>query len=168
MDKAGKSGGIIRRNWVRIPLVFFCGLLGLGGIALYYSEGTSYFFDDPKMCAKCHVMRDQYDGWQKAGHHGAARCNDCHIPQDSAVAKYSAKVENGFRHSGMFGLSEGSKKLYLQPSHVEVLNRNCRRCHAKEAGTIPAHGGKEAKDLSCVQCHVDAGHCSAGKRKIHF
>ena len=45
---------------------------GLGFYAFDYGEGLSYFSKDPRACANCHVMDEQYDSWQKSGHHQAA------------------------------------------------------------------------------------------------
>jgi cytochrome c nitrite reductase small subunit len=53
------------------------------GISLYtfrYAEGFSYFSTDPKACMNCHIMKPQYDSWQKASHHSNASCVECHLP----------------------------------------------------------------------------------------
>ena len=55
-------------------------LIGLAGYTFQYAEGTAYLSNDPKACANCHIMREQYDGWQKGSHHAVATCNDCHTP----------------------------------------------------------------------------------------
>ena len=60
-----------------------------------YAEGASYFSTNPQSCANCHIMREQYDSWQKASHHANAKCIDCHLPHDF-VGKYVAKAENGY------------------------------------------------------------------------
>ena len=39
------------------------------------------------------VMREQYNGWQKASHHAVATCNDCHVLHE-VVPKYLVKAEN--------------------------------------------------------------------------
>jgi cytochrome c nitrite reductase small subunit len=49
-------------------------LLGAGGYTFFYARGASYLSSDPRMCVNCHIMRDQFDGWQKASHHAFARC----------------------------------------------------------------------------------------------
>ena len=86
----------------RLPLLFLSigiGILfGLGGYTFYYAEGASYLSNDPKACVNCHIMRDQYDGWQKSSHHQVATCNDCHTPH-ALIPKYASKMENGFWHS---------------------------------------------------------------------
>ena len=68
-------------------------LLATGAYTVHYAEGLSYLSNDPKACVNCHIMREQYDGWQKASHHGVAGCNDCHLPR-GVVAKYLTEAEN--------------------------------------------------------------------------
>ncbi len=57
-------------------------LIGLGGATVRYAEGLSYLSKDPEACANCHIMNPQYDSWQKASHHTAATCVDCHLPHE--------------------------------------------------------------------------------------
>ena len=45
-----------------------------------YARGWAYMTDDPRACANCHVMNEQYDGWIKSSHRSVAVCNDCHVP----------------------------------------------------------------------------------------
>ena len=61
-------------------------LAGAGGFTVWYAEGASYLSNDPRACVNCHIMREQYDGWQKATHHAVATCNDCHVPHDILLA----------------------------------------------------------------------------------
>jgi cytochrome c nitrite reductase small subunit len=56
-------------------------LLGVGGFTGYYGEGLSYFSSNPAACTNCHIMKPQFDSWQKASHHTIAGCVDCHLPQ---------------------------------------------------------------------------------------
>jgi cytochrome c nitrite reductase small subunit len=78
-------------------------LAGLGGYTFYYAHGASYFSNDPRACVNCHIMREQYDGWQKSSHHAVATCNSCHTPHE-VIPKYLTKLENGFWHSKGFTL----------------------------------------------------------------
>ncbi|HMG56483.1 MAG TPA: NapC/NirT family cytochrome c, partial [Kofleriaceae bacterium] len=94
------------RRWPLIALAIGLGvLLGLAGFTFRYAEGLSYFSTDPRACANCHIMRRQYDGWQKASHHGVATCADCHLPH-TLFAKYRAKASNGWHHSKGFTLQD--------------------------------------------------------------
>src|SRR5262249_17526428 len=89
----------VRLHAISLPLTAVCAavgiVLGTGSYTVRYAEGLSYLSNDPKACVNCHVMRDAHDGWQKAGHHSVATCNDCHVPHDF-IAKYLVKAENGF------------------------------------------------------------------------
>jgi cytochrome c nitrite reductase small subunit len=137
------------------PLVAVSALLGLlGGAGTYtvvYSESTAYLSNDPRACVNCHIMRDHYDGWQKASHHGFATCNDCHVPE-GFVRKYASKAENGFWHSKGFTLQDFPEPIRIRPHNREVVNSNCRRCHESLVREI--HPG----DLNCVRCHDQVGH----------
>ena len=75
--------------------------LGLGSYTFAYARGWAYMTDDPRACANCHVMNEQYDGWIKSSHRSVAVCNDCHVPH-ALVAKYATKASNGFWHSYYF------------------------------------------------------------------
>src|SRR3954469_4422436 len=89
-------------------------LLGAGTYTVYYGEGLSYLSNDPKACVNCHIMREQYDGWQKASHHAAAACNDCQVPHQT-VPKYLVKAEDGFWHSRGFTLQDFPEPIRLRP-----------------------------------------------------
>src|SRR4051812_13243221 len=101
------------------PLLFAIAagiLLGLGAFTFRYAEGLSYFSADPKACANCHIMRRQYDGWQKASHHGVAVCVDCHLPR-SFIAKLLAKASNGYHHSKGFTLQDFDEPIRIKPKN---------------------------------------------------
>jgi cytochrome c nitrite reductase small subunit len=132
-------------------------LLGTGAVTLYTSEAASYLSDDPRACANCHVMRDHFDGWQKAGHHAYATCNDCHVPP-SLIPKYLAKAENGYHHSKGFTLQDFHEPIRIKPRNKAVLNANCTRCHRDIVQEIIPHAGREEDRLDCVRCHASVGH----------
>src|SRR5262245_55440645 len=120
-------------------------LLGAGAFTVHYAEGFSYLSNDPKACVNCHIMRDQYDGWQKASHHAAATCNDCHVPHEF-FAKYWVKAENGLFHSKGFTLQDFPEPIRLRPVSLGVLHVNCVRCHHDLVNDVLGHGpaGHEA------------------------
>jgi cytochrome c nitrite reductase small subunit len=73
-------------NWrcrLTVPALVLCVLfgiaLGAGAFTVRYAEGLSYLSTNPTACVNCHIMREQYDGWQHASHHAVATCNDCHV-----------------------------------------------------------------------------------------
>ncbi|HWP09783.1 MAG TPA: cytochrome c nitrite reductase small subunit [Polyangiaceae bacterium] len=131
--------------------------LGIGGFTFRYAAGLSYFSPDPVACVNCHIMRTQYDGWQKASHHTVAVCIDCHLPHDF-VPKYLAKAENGYRHSERFTTGAFVEPIRVQPRGVAILEANCRRCHAALAAEISHADAPPERELSCLHCHFSVGH----------
>lgn len=132
---------------------------GLGAHTFVYAEGFSYLSDDSKACVNCHVMREQYDGWQKASHHANATCNDCHTPADF-VRKYLTKMDHGWRHSKGFTLNDFHEPIRITPKDLLDVRENCIRCHAGIVSSIahaPSGAGFE-DTLDCVHCHAGVGH----------
>lgn len=135
--------------------------VGLSLYAFDYAEGTSYLSDDPRACVNCHVMRDQYDGWLKAGHHAHATCNDCHVPHTSIFAKYYVKAEHGYRHSKGFTFQDFHEPIRITAHSRDVVRENCVRCHAPMVSEITRPGALGDADHSggdCLHCHAHVGH----------
>ncbi|MBM4068255.1 MAG: cytochrome c nitrite reductase small subunit [Planctomycetes bacterium] len=128
--------------------------LGLGCFTFRYAQGWSYFSNDPTACVNCHVMREHYDGWQKASHHAHASCNDCHMPH-AFIPKYLVKAENGFWHSKGFTLQDFAEPIRIRPRNLRVLNDACIDCHRDLVSEVADHGGEK---LNCVHCHASVGH----------
>lgn len=140
--------------------------LGVGGYTFVAAKGASYLSDDPAVCMNCHIMREQFDGWQKGSHHAQAICNDCHLPHDNAVHKYFVKASNGYFHSKAFTFQDFAEPIRIKPGNAKVLEDNCLRCHGALTSEITAHGTlgvptdpKQKADLyGCVRCHQEVGH----------
>jgi len=132
-------------------------LLGLGGYTFRYAEGLSYLSADPKACVNCHIMRSQYDGWQKSSHHAAAVCIDCHLPHEF-VPKYLAKMENGYRHSKEFTAQTFAEPIVVQARGREILQENCVRCHEPLVEALTWNAHSERTQVECVHCHANVGH----------
>lgn len=141
-----------RALWALLAATSVGAFGGLGGFALYYGEGLSYFSKDPRACANCHIMQPQFDGWQKASHHTSATCVDCHLP-DTFVAKYLAKATNGWCHSKGFTMQDFEEPIRIKAANSRILQDSCIRCHADMVHEITDSG-----ELSCVHCHATVGH----------
>ena len=117
--------------------------LGLGSYTFAYARGWSYLTDDPRACANCHVMNEQYDGWVKSSHRSVAVCNDCHVPH-SFVAGYATKGLNGFWHSYYFTGGTFPEPIRALPPSRKIAEANCRRCHAPIVAAMgtPSHVGR--------------------------
>jgi cytochrome c nitrite reductase small subunit len=132
-------------------------LAGAGGYTFYYAQGSSYLSNDPTVCVNCHIMREQYDGWQKASHHGFAVCNDCHVPH-GLFGKWLTKFSNGYHHSEAFTLQNFNEPIRIRPESARVLNDNCLYCHRDFVREITAHRTTNDEELYCVRCHGSVGH----------
>jgi cytochrome c nitrite reductase small subunit len=132
-------------------------LMGAGGYTFYYARGASYLSKDPQACVNCHIMREQYDGWQKASHHAFAACNDCHLPH-SFWGKWMAKASNGYHHSTSFTLMNFREPIRIKSANAGLLNANCLYCHRDFVREITAHRVIHDEELYCVRCHDQVGH----------
>lgn len=150
----------MRWNLRTIGLVFailFGILVGIGSFTFTYGEGFSYFSTDPRACVNCHIMRPQYDSWQKSSHHTAATCVDCHLPH-TFFAKYVAKADNGYRHSWAFTFQDFHEPIEMTPRNRRILQNNCVTCHGELVHPLLASGTTPESSVSCVHCHADVGH----------
>ena len=132
-------------------------LLGIGGFTFYYAEGFSYFSTDPAACVNCHIMRPQFESWQKASHQISATCVDCHLPHEGLM-KWIAKADNGYRHSKGFTFQDFHEPIRIGEGNSRLLQDNCLRCHGDLVQEIVAESTSDPGDLRCVHCHRDVGH----------
>lgn len=132
-------------------------VVGLGTYTFHYAEGTSYLSDDPRACITCHIMRPQYEGWQKSSHHAVATCNDCHVPADP-IGQYVTKLHHGYRHSKAFTLQNFHEPIRITPADLTIVENNCVRCHQALVQEITAHAPAGSAPAGCTRCHSDAGH----------
>ncbi len=144
------------------PQAFFlCGLLGVllgaGGYTFREGEGAAYLGSESKTCANCHIMRDQYDGWQKASHHAYATCNDCHVPH-AFIPKYLTKGENGFEHSKAFTLQDFHEPIMIRAKSARIVQQNCIRCHGDLVCEMLAGDRGSDEPFKCARCHGHVGH----------
>lgn len=157
MKQSGLLSGI-NRQWLACILGVPVGILaGLGLFTFRYAEGLSYLSSDPKACVNCHIMRSQFDSWQKSSHHAAAKCVDCHLPHD-LIGKYIAKSNNGYHHSKGFTLQDFHEPIMIKPGNSRILQENCLRCHEGMVHDLVAGATTEAQAVQCVHCHRTVGH----------
>ncbi len=146
---------LTRGLWFLAALVGI--MAGVGAFTFHYAEGFSYFSTDPRACVNCHIMRPQYDGWQKASHHTVAACVDCHLPADF-VGKYLAKADNGYRHSKGFTFQDFPEPIQITPRNSRILQDNCLRCHGALVHYLVTGAKTDADAVLCVHCHAGVGH----------
>jgi cytochrome c nitrite reductase small subunit len=132
--------------------------VGVGFYTFVYAKGYSYMSNNPATCANCHIMQEQYNGWQKSSHHTVATCNDCHTPHD-IIGKYTVKASNGFWHSYYFTLGGFHEPIQIKGSNLKVTEQACRYCHQEMVESITvSHRQEEIDQVSCISCHRNVGH----------
>jgi cytochrome c nitrite reductase small subunit len=129
---------------------------GLGSYTFVYAKGGSYFGNDPKACANCHIMQDHLDGWIKSSHRSVATCNDCHTPP-GLISKYFTKAEHGFFHSLAFTTDNFHEPIQIKERSRRVTENACRQCHQDIVHDIEATETSDTT-MSCIRCHASAGH----------
>lgn len=134
---------------------------GVGAFTFRYGEGLSYFSTDPRACANCHIMNDEYASWTKGPHHGSARCVDCHLPH-ALLPKYLAKADNGYRHSKGFTFMDFHEPIQITRGNARILQHNCERCHEDFVHEILRGPGAGSERAPCVHCHRNVGHGARG------
>ncbi len=131
--------------------------VGIGLFTFVYAKGYSYMSNEPLACANCHVMNEQFNGWQKSSHKAVATCNDCHTPHD-LIGKYSTKALNGFWHSYYFTLNNFHEPIQISGRNLKITEASCRHCHADLTQSITAHREGRDEEISCIRCHRSVGH----------
>ena len=150
------------RSHVVVLLAVLVGIpAGVGAFTFGYAKGFSYLSTDPRACVNCHIMKEQFDAWQKSGHRHVATCVDCHLPQ-TGLAKWIAKADEGFRHSSAFTLQNFKEPIEVTPGGREIILENCLRCHADLVESMHLSGSASDREIDCFHCHSTAGHGAGG------
>jgi cytochrome c nitrite reductase small subunit len=143
--------------WAWAALAALAGaIIGLGAFTFNYAQGFSYLSTDPAACINCHIMREQWDGWNNGSHKAVATCNDCHTPHNNIVSKYAVKAINGFRHSYAFTTGDFAEPIRITAMNRDVTQHACLYCHGELTTAISHANSNEPTD--CLTCHEGVGH----------
>ncbi|MDO5700167.1 MAG: cytochrome c nitrite reductase small subunit [Bowdeniella nasicola] len=143
--------------WRALAVFVVGSLFGVGLFTFVYAKGASYLGNDPETCINCHIMEEQYDGWQAGPHSNVATCNDCHAPHDNLLHKYYVKGENGFNHGLKFTTGWYPENIRIREKNRDITNQACLHCHGEFTSEIHMTL-KPDETVSCVHCHEDVGH----------
>lgn len=147
--------GTLGKSFISIMAAMIGIFVGLGLYTFAYAQGTSYLSDDPNACINCHIMRDQFEGWNHSSHKAVATCNDCHVPHDF-VNKWWVKGLNGWNHSRAFTLGNFPEPIQITEFNAGVLQTNCIECHQELIGSTTLDDSHDGR--ACVNCHRNVGH----------
>ena len=138
-----------------IPAAMLGVACGLAAFTFLYARGPSYLFDDPRTCVNCHVMRAEFDSWNRSSHKTAATCNACHTPHNLA-GKYAVKALNGWNHSFAFTTGRYPDPIMIRGLNGRIAEDNCYRCHENMVSRMLTSYSR--KDVDCARCHGSVGH----------
>lgn len=150
-------------NWQLTAIIIMGAGIGLIAYLFKASNAVSYLSDDPETCINCHVMRPQYATWNHSSHRKVATCNDCHVPHDNMIRKYTFKAKDGMRHATVFTMRNEPQVIQIREEGLKVVQENCVRCHENLNHTVGLHelSGDDylqGKDKVCWSCHREVPH----------
>lgn len=139
-------------------------IVGGGLLSLYLLRAHTYLTDDPKACVNCHIMAPYYATWMHSSHSRNATCNDCHVPHENAVKKWTFKGIDGMKHVAAFVTHSEKQVIHAQTASAEVIMNNCIRCHEQlntefvKTGRVDFMMTEVGKGKACWDCHRDVPH----------
>lgn len=145
--------------------VVVCGVVaGGGGLFLYLLRAHTYLGDDPAACVNCHIMAPYYATWFHSSHSRDATCNDCHVPHENAVKKWTFKGMDGMRHVAAFLTHSEPQVIQANDESAKVIMDNCIRCHTQlntefvKTGKIDFMMAQAGAGKACWDCHREVPH----------
>lgn len=149
----------------KVFAVIVCGVIcGLGGLFFYGLRFHTYLGDEPATCINCHIMVPYYSTWLHSSHGRDATCNDCHVPHQNAVKKWTFKGTDGMKHVAAFLTNSESEVIQAHNSSSTVIMDNCVRCHTQlttemvKTGRIDFMMAQAGAGKACWDCHRNVPH----------
>ena len=139
-------------------------ILGGGLFFLYMLRAHTYLTDDPSACVNCHIMSPYYATWMHSSHSRNATCNDCHVPHENFVKKWTFKGMDGVKHVAAFLTNSEPQVIQAHPESSQVIMNNCIRCHQQlntelvKTGRIDYMMTEVGKGKACWDCHRNVPH----------
>ncbi|MDF1571866.1 MAG: SUMF1/EgtB/PvdO family nonheme iron enzyme [Bacteroidales bacterium] len=169
------SGKLFKRIqlWTLITGVVLGGVLLLGFNKVVEATSSDEF------CNKCHFHPHATTTWKQGVHYNTAsgtivHCVECHLPS-KGEGYLPAKVVTGLRdvYGAVFKDSaDFNWDLKSRPENAVHFTRDvsCVHCHQNLYPLEITHEGMDAHlyyeqqegEVSCIKCHIDAGHYHEG------
>lgn len=94
---------VLSSRRAKITAILLCGVfVGGTGLCIYLLRAHTCLTDDPAACVNCHIMAPYYATWMHGSHSRGVTCNDCHVPHENAVKKWTFKGLDGMKHVPAF------------------------------------------------------------------
>ena len=145
-------------------------IVGGGALFMYMLRAHTYLGDDPAACVNCHIMSPYYATWFHSSHARDATCNDCHVPHEKIVKKWTFKGMDGMKHVAAFLTKSEPQVIQAHEASSQVIMNNCIRCHTQlntefvKTGKIDYMMSMAGDGKACWDCHRDVPH--GGKNSL--
>lgn len=141
------------------------GALSFFSLFLITSLGLGlYFTSQPSRCQFCHIIRKDYQAWQKSSHKGI-NCANCH--SEPGIVGFSIHRLRELNNAARFLFG-----LYQKPISSVVKNSSCLACHKEiKKGVLVKdeirvdHKHFLEKGSWCTDCHNTVAHLEAVPKK---
>ena len=97
-------------------------IVGGGALFMYMLRAHTYLGDDPAACVNCHIMSPYYATWFHSSHARDATCNDCHVPHENIVKKWTFKGMDGMKHVAAF-LTKSEPQVIEAHEEIKIMAR---------------------------------------------
>ncbi|MGQ8336926.1 SUMF1/EgtB/PvdO family nonheme iron enzyme [Sunxiuqinia sp. A32] len=164
----------------RILLIFFLGLI-LGALFILGGSKAITTTSTNDYCVSCHIHPMADASWKKSVHYQTpsgfhVSCVDCHLPPKGEGYLW-AKGTTGIRDLWSMWTKDSASfdwedRGRLEVAHGYVYESSCIKCHENLFPSELTKDGEnahlyytqndDAKDLHCINCHLNAGHYIEG------
>ena len=127
---------------------------------MYLLRAHTYLGDDPSACVNCHIMAPYYATWFHSSHSRDATCNDCHVPHENAVKKWTFKGMDGIKHVAAFLTKSEPQVIKAHAASSEVIMNT----EFVKTGKIDYMMSQVGEGKACWDCHRDVPH--GGKNSL--
>lgn len=150
-----------------------------GGLLIFGANRAVEVTSTDVFCNKCHFHPHATETWKQSVHYATpsgvkVHCVDCHLPP-KGEGYLPAKVVTGLRdvYGAVFRDSaDFNWELKSRPENAVHFTPDisCVHCHENLFPVALSHDGMDAHlyyeqqegDVSCIKCHIDAGHYHEG------
>ena len=96
-------------------------IAGGGAFFLYLLRAHTYLTDEPSACVNCHIMSPYYATWMHSSHSRDATCNDCHVPHENFIKKWTFRL---IMQRGCIALIQGMQRVMTVMYHMRIFLRS--------------------------------------------
>ena len=162
-------------------LLWFIPGLAVGILFIFSGNKVIHMTSTNEYCMSCHIHPMADASWKKSVHYDTRSgyrvgCVDCHLPPKGDSYLWE-KGKTGLRDLWSYWTKDSASfnwedRRRLEVARKYVYNNSCIKCHenlfpgkltkAGEDAHLYYTQADKAKDLHCINCHLNAGHFIEG------